>query len=144
MDRSAGGPDYRVSQKRRLAFAEVETRWRNYFRHGHHVNPAFDAVEYLILLSAETPTPKERRGLHHKLSISIANIFLGGSKRHLRLKPKDTETPFASPSSRVQCSSTGRQFAPTRIATWRRVPIATIAPTFVMEYLGRRRHSFRS
>jgi hypothetical protein len=61
------GPDYWVSQKRRCAFAEVETRWRNYFRHGHHVNPAFDAVEYLILLSAETPAPKERRGLPPKI-----------------------------------------------------------------------------
>jgi hypothetical protein len=57
------GPDYRVTQKRRWAFAEVETRWKNYLRHGHHVNPAFDEVEYLILLSAETPDPKERRVL---------------------------------------------------------------------------------
>ncbi|WP_035354900.1 hypothetical protein [Edaphobacter aggregans] len=57
------GPDYRVFQRRRWVFAEVETQWINYFRHGHHVNPAFDAVEYLILLSAEAPAPQERRGL---------------------------------------------------------------------------------
>lgn len=35
----------------------METRWKNYLHHGHHVNAAFDGVEYLILLSAETPPP---------------------------------------------------------------------------------------
>jgi hypothetical protein len=44
------GPDFRVSRKRRWAFAEVEIRWRNYLQHGHHLNPEFDRVEYLILL----------------------------------------------------------------------------------------------
>ncbi|MBB5318012.1 hypothetical protein [Tunturibacter empetritectus] len=51
------GPDYRVFHKRRWLWAEVETQWKNYFKHGHHENPAFDDVEYLILLSSETPSP---------------------------------------------------------------------------------------
>jgi hypothetical protein len=51
------GHDYRVLHKRRWLQAEVETRWENYRRHGHHLNPAFDGVEYLILLSAKTPPP---------------------------------------------------------------------------------------
>jgi hypothetical protein len=49
------GPDYRVLHRRRWRWAEVETRWKNYHRHGHHTNAAFDVVEYLILLSAEKP-----------------------------------------------------------------------------------------
>lgn len=54
------GPDFRVSRKRLWALAEVEIRWQNYRQHGHHLNPAFDRVEYLILLSAEAPSPDMR------------------------------------------------------------------------------------
>jgi hypothetical protein len=51
------GPDFRVLHKARWVWAEVETRWRNYLRHEHHTNPAFDSVKFLILLSSEAPPP---------------------------------------------------------------------------------------
>jgi len=57
------GPDFRVSRNRRWAFAEVETRWRNYLLHGHPANRDFDQVEYLILLSGEAPPAAAGRKL---------------------------------------------------------------------------------
>jgi hypothetical protein len=57
------GPDFRLSTKKRWAWAEVETDWRNYRKHGHHLDPDFDRAKYLILLSAEDPSPDKLRGL---------------------------------------------------------------------------------
>lgn len=61
------GPDFRVSRKRRWAWAEVETRWQNYFRHGHHLSAAFDRVEYLILLSSDAPVANKLAELPPKI-----------------------------------------------------------------------------
>lgn len=71
------GPDYRFTYKRRWVWAEVETRWRNYLRHGHHGNPAFDDVKYLILLSAEAPTPDALKYLPPKIVHIDQQHFLG-------------------------------------------------------------------
>jgi hypothetical protein len=57
------GPDFRVSKKRRWGWAEVETCWQNYRKHSHHLNPEFNEVEYLILLSSETPPADKLPGL---------------------------------------------------------------------------------
>lgn len=54
------GPDFRVMQKNRWAWAEVETRWQRYFEHGHDGSPAFVNVKYLIILSDAIP-PEEKR-----------------------------------------------------------------------------------
>lgn len=49
------GPDFRVARKTRWAWAEVETRWKNYGEHGHHLDPSFREVKYLILYDQENP-----------------------------------------------------------------------------------------
>jgi hypothetical protein len=75
------GPDYRVLHKRRWLWAEVETRWKNYLRHGHHENPAFDGVEFLILLSAETPPPDALGHLPPRIVHINRQHFLGWYER---------------------------------------------------------------
>jgi hypothetical protein len=57
------GPDFQVLMKRRWAWAEVETRWENYNKHGHHLNPSFSEVKYLILLSPDEPRWERREEL---------------------------------------------------------------------------------
>jgi hypothetical protein len=71
------GPDYRVFCKRRWAWAEVETRWKNYLLHQHHFNPAFDGTKYLVLLSAEDPPANARSLLPPKIVHIDREHFLG-------------------------------------------------------------------
>ena len=54
------GPDFRCSYKGHAALVEVEVRWRNWFKHKHHDNPMFAAVDMLILLD-RSPLPNRRR-----------------------------------------------------------------------------------
>lgn len=73
------GPDFRVMMNRRWAWAEVETRWENYKKHGHHLNPSFSDVKYLILLSSDEPRWAKRKEMELKGTLPLQIIHIDRS-----------------------------------------------------------------
>jgi hypothetical protein len=61
------GPDFRARIGRRSVWVEVETRYRCYVEHLHHLNPAFDDVEILVVLQGGDPSVKVARHLPRRI-----------------------------------------------------------------------------
>ena len=90
------GSDFRVMMKRRWAWAEVETRWENYKKHGHHLYPSFSDVEYLILLSPDEPRCEERKELGRTgtLPLQIIHIDRSHFLDWFKVKVSKLQTPI--------------------------------------------------
>lgn len=64
------GPDFEVRFRGRWMWAEVETTWRNFVRHGHHLDSRFSVVHFLITLDDRAPLP----GLDKRLPPKIIEV----------------------------------------------------------------------